>query len=180
VKLAAALVVVAALVAPARADDGMADGARDTVIATQPLAAITRGLALAAERRVATHWSVVVLGGLRGGALGDYSSTTWEGGGELRWWLRERGAIAIAGPYLAAHASLGRTSLAMSATGAPLGTAWGFEQRVDVGWRFTFRGRVALTPSVGLGAHEDVDGSGRLAASTRPTVALGLELGCMF
>lgn len=167
--------VIAAAAPPAHADDGT----RDTVVSTQVWAAFTRGLSLQGEHRVAPHLSVVIEGGLRGGALGDYSSTTWMLGADLRWWFRPRGPVAIAGPYLAAHASAGRTSLVMSATGDGLGTSWGLEQRADVGWRFTIRGRVALTPSLGVGTHEDLDGRGRLAPTTRSSIAVGLELGCL-
>ena len=172
---AALLVVALALVPRAAA----ADDARDLVLSTQAFAAITRGLSLEVEHRLGGHLSVMLETGLRGGALGDYSSTTWLLGADLRWWFRPRGAIAIAGPYLAAHASAGRTALVMSATGAGLGTSWGLEQRADLGWRFTLRGRVAVTPSLGLGTHEDLDGSGRLAPTTRSAIAVGLEIGCL-
>jgi hypothetical protein len=64
----------------------------------------------------------------------------------------------------------------MSATGESAGTAWGFEQRLDLGWRWTW-GRLAITPSLGLGVHEDVGGG--LAPAAHPVIGLGLAVGMM-
>lgn len=167
----ASLVILCAMCTPALADPERADA-----ITTQPMELAARGFELGVEHHVRPHWSVMGQVGIRGAALGDYTSTTYTGGAELRWWHR----AAMTGPFVAAHASVGRTSLALSATGEDMGSSWGLEQRIDVGWRFTVRNRVALTPSFGLGEHEDLDSSGRLAMYARPAVGVGFEIGFLF
>ncbi len=167
---AAALALVAAAV-PARAEP-----TRDEVIATQPLALVARGVALSYERRIAPRVSAVALGGLRSAALEDYSSWTVTAGGELRVWLRA--ATPMRGPFLALHASAAHTRLSDDAMGY-VGGSTALSQRVDVGWRFTIRGRVAIAPTLGLGVREDLDSTGRLATTARGQVAIGLEVGWM-
>lgn len=56
-------------------------------------------------------------------------------------------------------------------------SSWTLTQRLDVGYRFVLFRRLTLTPSLGLGAREDLDRTGRLAATARPIFGLGFELG---
>ena len=165
-------VIAIALLARAAA----ADPAREDAISTQPFELAARGGEVGLEHLVRAHWSVFGFVGLRGAALGDYTSTTYAGGAELRWWWH----AAMTGFYAAAHLDLGRTSLALSGTDGEMGVAWGVEERVDAGWRFTIQNRVAITPSLGLGAHHDIDTTGSFAVYTRPALAVGLELAFLF
>lgn len=149
---------------------------RDNAVTTQPFELAANGGEVGFEHRMHPHWSALGVFGLRGGALGDYTSTTYTVGAELRWWHR----ASMTGLYAAVHASVGHTSLGLSGMSADLGEAWGVEERADAGWRFTIANRVAITPSLGLGAHHDIDSSGRFAAYTRPVVGIGFELGFLF
>jgi hypothetical protein len=158
------LILVAAFVAVAHAEP-------QGEVETQPLALVAKGMSVGYDRPISRWWSLTGSIGLRGAALGDYTSTTYDGAIEARYWKR----AAMTGPYVGLHASAGRTSLEMSATGMGVGTAWGFEQRVDVGWRWTW-GRLAITPSLGLGMHEDVGG---LAPAAHPVLGVGLALGLL-
>ena len=153
-----------------------AEPVREDSLTTQPLALMARGGELGVEHLVREHWSAMAQIGLRGGALGDYSSTTYTGAIEVRWWLRP----TMTRLYVGAHVSAGHTSLELAATGERMGTSWGLEQRVDVGWRFVIKNRVSITPSLGLGEHEDFDGRGKLAMYARPAIGSGLELGLLF
>jgi hypothetical protein len=163
---------------------GMAAGAQPAraeptpseVVATQPLALVARGVSLSYERRVTERLSAVALGGLRAAALEDYSSWTATVGGELRAWLRA--ATPMRGPFVALHASAGHTRLSDDVMG-DVGGSTALSQRIDVGWRFTIRGRLAIAPTLGLGAREDLDAAGRLATTVRGHMAIGLEVGWM-
>ena len=146
------------------------------MIATQPLALIGRGVALSYERQIAPRLSAVALGGVRGAAEQDFSSKTVTAGAELRYWLR--GRTPMRGPFLALHASGAYTRLTDDAMGY-VGSQVALAQRLDIGWRFTIRDRVAIAPAVGLGLREDIDGAGRLATTVRGHLAIGLELGWM-
>lgn len=174
-RVAAALVMAAAAAmaaAPARA---RAEPVRTEVIATQPLALVARGASLSYERRIAERLSAVGLGGLRAAALEDYGSWTVTVGGELRAWLRR--ATPMRGPFVALHASAGHTRL--SDEMGDVGGSTALSQRLDVGWRFTIRGRLAIAPTMGLGLREDLDSTGRLATTVRGQGTIGLEVGWM-
>lgn len=162
---------IAAAPGPSAAEPAPAE-----VIATQPLALVARGVSLTYERRITERLSAVALGGLRAAALEDYSSRTATVGGELRAWLR--GATPMRGPFVALHASAGYTRLSEDAMG-DVGGSTALSQRLDVGWRFAIRGKLAIAPTLGLGAREDLDGTGQLATTVRGHVALGLEVGWM-
>jgi len=163
-----ALVIVLALASVARAEP-----IREEVIGTQPLALLGRGVSASYERRVLERWSVVALGGLRAAALVDFSSRTASIGGELRFWIRR--CTPMRGPFVALHVGAGHTRLRDDEMGH-VGSATSLSQRADVGWRFTIRSRVSITPTVGLGFREDID-AGPLATTIRPQIAFGLELG---
>lgn len=143
------------------------------VIATQPLALVARGIAVSYEHRIADRWSAQGFTGFRAAALEDYNSRTVVIGGELRFWLRAR--TPMRGPFFALHASIGYTRLADDVMGR-VGASTALTQRVDFGWRFTIRNKVALGPTLGLGTREDID-SGPLATTIRPSLAIGFELG---
>jgi hypothetical protein len=147
----------------------------DEVISTQPLALVGRGVSVAYERRIAERLSVAGVGGLRGAALEDYNSQTVTAGAELRIWVRER--TPMLGPFVAWHASVGYTRLADDAMGYVGGTT-SLSQRIDAGWRFAIR-NIAITPTIGIGAREDIDHAGELATMVRPMFAIGLEVGWM-
>jgi hypothetical protein len=144
------------------------------VIATQPLALVARGVSVSYERRVAERWSAAGVVGVRASALGDFSSSTVTAGGELRRWLRER--TPMRGPYVGFHASVGHTRLGDDEMGH-VGSSTGLTERVDLGWRFTIRNRVAIAPSLSIGARQDI--AQGLATTSRPLLAIGLELGWM-
>jgi hypothetical protein len=188
------LVVIAALASPARADDHTSMSpvraedhtasmsparAEDptAAITTQPLAVVGRGVSIGYERLVIPRFSVVALVGARATALGDYSSTTLTVGGEVRWWLRARPGRQLRSLYLAAHVSAGRTRLVDNTIDASVGSTIELTERVDVGWRFAVWRRLSLTPTLGVGGHEDYDGRGHMAPFYMPTAMLGLELG---
>jgi hypothetical protein len=143
------------------------------VIATQPIAFVTHGVTASYERQAARQYSWVAIVGARLGAEGDYDASTLTAGGELRRWFRHDGAMR--GPYAVAHLSIGRTTV--SDEMGEIGASIGFTERVDVGWRWVIKRTLAIAPSVGLGAIEDVDQTGRLATTARTTFAIGLELG---
>lgn len=172
--VAAVVVGIVGIVAAAGPAQG--EVVRSEVIATQPLALVARGVGVSYERRVTERLSVVVLGGMRAAAIEDYSSWTASVGGELRAWLRRR--TPMRGPFLALHASAAHTRVADDVMG-DIGGATALSQRLDVGWRFTIRGRVAIAQTLGLGLREDLDGAGRLATTARGQIAIGLEVGWM-
>ena len=163
-----ALMIVAAMTTAAAAETP------DNEVETQVLAFVARGAAVGYEHGLTPKWSAEASLGLRGAALGDYTSTTWTLGVEARWWYR----TAMDGPYVGLHASAGRTSLAMSDGGDAIGHSWGFEQRVDFGWRFIIKKRLAITPSIGIGEHEDVDHA--FAAGAHPVGAFACAVGFLF
>lgn len=171
------LVLALALAAsPARAEPARAEPARNEVVATQPLALVARGVSLSYERRIARRLSAVALGGLRAAALEDYDSWTVTAGAELRAWLRR--STPMRGPFVALHASAGHTRLSDDTMGY-VGGSTALSQRLDVGWRFTIRDRLAIAPTLGLGVREDLDSTGRLATTARGQIAIGLEVGWM-
>lgn len=148
--------------------------AADT-ITTQPLALAGLGASLGYEHELTPRWSVVGLAGARAAALGDYSSLTLTAGAELRLWIWTHRELR--GLYVALHASAGRTRVDDDVTGARIGTSVEFTERVDVGWRFVPWRRLTLAPTLGVGDHQDLDMTGRLAAFNAPTVMLGFEVG---
>lgn len=164
-----ALVVVLALAGVARAEP-----VRDDVIGTQLLALVGRGVSASYERRISARWSVVTIGGLRAGALVDFSSRTVSFGGEGRFWIRR--CTPMRGPFVALHVGVGHTRLSDDEMGY-VGSSTGLSERADIGWRFTIRSRIALAPTIGIGLREDIDSSGRLATTVRPQIAFGFELG---
>jgi hypothetical protein len=144
-----------------------------SVVATQPLALVTRGVEVSYEQLATGLFSWAAFVGARLAAEDDYDSSTFTAGGELRWWPRRR--TPMRGPYLAVHASAGRTTV--SDDMGTLGAVIDVTERVDAGWRWVVARHLSLTPSLGAGFIEEVDESGRLATTGRLTVAFGFELG---
>ena len=164
-----ALVVVLALAGAAHAEP-----IREEVIGTQPLSLVGRGVSASYERRISGRWSVVALGGLRAAALVDFSSRTVSLGGEVRLWIR--GCTPMRGPFVALHVGAGHARLTDDRMGY-VGSATSLSQRIDLGWRFTFRSRISIAPTVGTGFREDIDSTGKLATTVRPQIAFGFEVG---
>lgn len=144
-----------------------------SVFATQPLALATRGVEVSYERLATGWWSWAAIVGARLAAEDDYDSSTFTLGGELRWWPRRR--TPMRGPYVAVHASAGRTTV--SDDMGTIGASIDLTQRLDAGWRWVVARHLSLAPSLGAGVIEEVDESGRLATTARVTVAFGFELG---
>ena len=147
--------------------------AEPEVIATQPIAFVTRGVEVSYERLAAQKWSWVAMVGARLAAEDDYDSSTFTLGGELRWWPRRR--TPMRGPYIGAHASAGHTTV--SDEMGTIGASLELTERIDVGWRWRVMRHLTLAPSLGVGTIEEVDETGRLATTARLTVAFGFELG---
>lgn len=151
-----------------------AEPIREEVIGTQLFSLVGRGVSASYERRIATRWSLVALGGLRAGALEDFSSRTGSIGGEARFWIRR--CTPMSGPFIALHATAGHTRLTDDEMGY-VGSSTSLSHRADIGWRFTIKNRVSLAPTAGIGLRADVDSTGQLATTVRPQVAFGFELG---
>lgn len=152
------------------------------VWATQPLALLGAGLGLWYEREVrAGAWplSAAAMVGVRGGSGGDYRSRTGTVGAALRWWPLSSAARPMRRLGVSLHASAGLTSVTDELMDDSIGSSWTLTQRLEVSYRFVAWGHLAITPSLGFGAREDLDRTGRLAATARPVVSLGFELGWM-
>lgn len=150
--------------------------------ATQPLALLGAGLGLWYEREVragALPLSAAAIVGVRGGSGGDYRSRTGTVGAALRWWPLSSEARPMRRLGVSLSASAGLTSVTDELMDDSIGSSWTLTQRLEVSYRFVAWGHLALTPSLGFGAREDFDRTGRLAATARPVVSLGFELGWM-
>ena len=143
------------------------------LFATQPLALLGRGLVGSYERELRPRWSVGASLGVRGGAGGDFTSRTVTLGAEARWWPLRR----IRWLFVGVHASAGHTAVHDDVMDVDIGTAWQTTERLDVGWRFIAGRHVAISPTLGLALHQDLDGTGRLATTTRAALAIGCEVG---
>jgi hypothetical protein len=156
------------------------------VISTQPLALAARGFALSYERFVGPpRFSVVGTAGFRGAALGDYSSSTVNGGIEGRVWVRRDAgfgcsAPAMSGPYFGLHLNTGVTTLTDRTTDSSVGSSLTFTSTIDFGWRWIAFRILEITPSLGWGYHTDVDPRGHLATTVRPALVVGLSVGWIF
>jgi hypothetical protein len=145
----------------------LAGAAHADTITTEPLALVGRGITLGFERPIAPRFTLGGLAGFRSAAEGDFTSTTWTLGGELRWW-RGRWFVGL-------HASAGRTSVHDDAMDAGIGATVELTERVDGGVRFVAGHHVAITPWLGIGMHHEL--GGRLASETTGVLAVGVELG---
>lgn len=148
-----------------------------TVIATQPLALLGQGLSLSYERLLLPRTSAAVLAGGRAASGGDFSSRTGTLGVAVRWWPLSSAARPMRRLSVGLSASAGLTSVTDDVMDYRIGSAWTLTQRLDLGYRFLVGGHVTLMPTLGLGLREDVDRTGRLATTARPTLGLGFELG---
>jgi hypothetical protein len=167
-KAIAVIATLGTVAGVARGDD------RTAVITTQALALVGHGVSVGYERLVAPRLSAAGLVGVRRAAEGDFSSTTLTAGGELRLWQRPH---VMRGLYLGFHGSVARTQLTDDTMDAGVGSSIDVTERFDVGWRFVAWRRFAIAPSLGLGMHQDIDTSGRLATVNAGALMIGLELG---
>jgi len=156
-------------------------------IAVEPFSFAARAIALQYERYVLPpRFSLVGGLGLRGAALGDYSSTTYDGIVEWRYWFLGRrpfvacGRGAMAGPYVGFHFDTGYTTLRDRIEDRTVGSQITFTEILGVGYRGTLWRFFEITPSVGLAVVTETDPGGHFAAYTRLTLAFGLTAGWMF
>lgn len=143
------------------------------------------GVALQGERHLASgEASLSCSAGVRGAAGGDYASLSLATGVEVRRWLAgppsSMGACARGGPYAALRLDFGFNRLVARAGGREIGTTWTTAQQLALGYRFPFRCRLEVTPSVGLSVRTALDGKGRLAALPHGALVGGLTVGWMF
>lgn len=150
-------------------------------LATAPLAFIGRGLTFSYERRPLPlryrRLSATALVGFRAGAGGDFTSRTGTLGAAVTWWPLSSAARPMRRLAVSLHTSASLTSVTDEVMDERIGSSWTLTQRLDVGYRFVLFRHLTLTPSLGLGAREDLDRTGRLAATARPIFGLGFELG---
>lgn len=150
-------------------------------LATAPFSWLGRGLTLSYERRPLPHryprLSATAMLGFRAGAGGDFTSRTGTLGATVTWWPLSSAARPMRRLAVSLHTSASLTSVTDEVMDERIGSSWTLTQRLDVGYRFVLFRRLTLTPSLGLGAREDLDRTGRLAATARPIFGLGFELG---
>lgn len=189
-RLAVAAVVFFAAQSAHAAESALTSGC-DTIgkrnaISTQPLALIGRGVAVDYERLVAPpRFSLVGVAGVRGPALGDYTSTTADLGVEGRVWARPDAGkscanMAMSGPYLGLRFDVGYTWVTDRTVDRVIGRSVGFDPTLAFGWRFVAWRLLEITPSIQGGARIDYDTTSRLVAWARPTIGVGLSVGWMF
>lgn len=150
-------------------------------LATAPFSLIGRGLTFSYERRpLPERYPRLSAGaalGYRAGAGGDFTSRTVTLGATGTWWPLASPSRPMRRLAVSFHVSAGLTSVTDEVMDERIGSSWTLTQRLDVGYRFVLFRRLTLMPSAGFGARQDVDRTGRLAATARPIVGLGLELG---
>lgn len=150
---------------------------RTSHLATDPFSFVGRGLTISYERLLLPELSASALLGYRAGAGGDFTSRTGTLGAAATWWPLSSAARPMRRLAVSLHLSAGLTSVTDDVMDESIGGSWTLTQRLDVGYRFVLFRRVTLTPSIGVGAREDLDRTGRLAATARPIFGLGFELG---
>jgi hypothetical protein len=193
----AAVAAPAAVRAEAAAGDAVAeggvtteihDGRRDRVVSV-PLVSL-QGLAGVAARYEALvpgrRWSLGAGTGLRAHAGGDYRSMVLSAGGEARYWLSGRAVLSdLPARSMVGWFTGGRLDVAWTRTtdrveDRSIGDNLALAATATFGYRIAARGRVEITPAVGLGVTSDLDLRGRLSPWTRPVARLGLTVGWMF
>lgn len=145
------------------------------------------GIGVQLEQKLAApRWSVAVALAARGNAGGDYSSLATTVSAEARYWLRGRAiwsdlpAGSAVGWFAGARLDVTRVRTRDTIDDRALGASLGFAETLTLGYRFAVKGRVAITPSIGLGVKSEVDTSGRLPSWTRGDARIGLTLGWLF
>jgi len=187
--VAIALVMAGAAVSYAEAPLTVADTARkDRAVSVglwsvQGLAGIQAQYETLLDNR---RWSWIAGGGFRFNAGGDYSSSTLAAGGELRWWILGRAVWAKAPPrsmlgwYLGARVDAAWTRTHDDTVARTIGQNLAIAITGTAGYRFLIKGKVELTPMVGLGATREIDLRGRLPAWRRATGRIGMTVGWMW
>jgi hypothetical protein len=148
-----------------------------------------RGLDASYERYLpARRMSLSVSAELRESATGDYTGLRIGGGVEARWyWRADRGAWLsrlpagnMTGWFVGAGGYVATDFTHDDADRRWLGTALQLGAVGRIGYRIAPWRRLAITPSLGLEAHRDIDTSGRLPGLTRGGLAIGLDAGWLF
>jgi hypothetical protein len=119
--------------------------------------------------------------------LGDYSSYSYGAGAELRYWFTGRpiwssslAPGAMAGPYVGGRLDLMHTRVKDEVDNRTIGGAVTIAESLAFGYRFVWRDRIEMTPSLEISVRTETDTSDRLGAWTRVTLGFGWTLGYMF
>lgn len=168
--------LLALLLAPraTQADEQPAKNA----ISHEPFAILSRGLVVQYERLVLPDVSVVGGLGARFAARDDFTSQTWLGKLEGRYWLSDRPGMV--GSYVAFGATAARTAVENRRMSRDLGAMWQFEETLRIGYRFVAFGFQEITPSSGIDVIHELDERGRLAPISYVTLGVNLTVGWMF
>lgn len=169
------LLALAAMLGSARA---RADEHDRNAISYEPFAILSRGLVLQYERLILPRVSVVGGAGARFAARDDFSSATWMGKAEGRYWLKREAGMT--GPYFGFQQTVSRTSLESRRYDRSIGAYWQVEESARFGYRFVVFGFQEITPSVGLSLIHEFDERGILAPVTQATAGMNLSIGWMF
>lgn len=147
-------------------------------ISYEPFAILSRGLVLQYERMIVPRVSVVAGAGARFAARDDFSSETWLGKGEGRYWLKRDAGMT--GAYFGFQQTVSRTSLESRRYDRSIGAYWQVEESIRFGYRFVIFGFQEITPSLGLSMVHELDERGILAPVTQATGGMSLSIGWMF
>lgn len=145
--------------------------AEPQLVVSVPLFALSsRAIAVEAELPLATHLSLGIAAGVRDPASGDFGGYALALGPALRGWLRpsQRGVHAVV--------RVESTLINLRRAGKNLGTAFGIDPAIGVGYRFVIRNRITITPDVSVGGDLDF-GHRSIPTQRRWTLFYGLSLG---
>ena len=178
---------VASIAAPSRAEDFCENFGPRNAISVRPFSFTARSFAAQYERFVLPpRWSLVGGFGIRGGALGDYSSLTYDAALEGRLWFEGHkpwvrcDQSVMAGPYVALRLDVAHTRLYDHVAERVAGTQRSYGQLLATGFRGVLWDFFELSPSVGIGLITETDPRGRLASYPRFTLVFGFTAGWMF
>ncbi|MBI5533878.1 MAG: hypothetical protein HY898_14245 [Deltaproteobacteria bacterium] len=184
---AAAVSVPASAHASGWFDDFCKGNGPRNAISVRPLSFAARSFAAQYERFVLPPRLSLVGGlGIRGAALGDYSSVTYDVAAEARVWIAGHkpwvpcGRGVMAGPYLALRADAAYTRLYDHVAERHVGSQMSYGQILAGGYRGVLWNFFELTPSAGVALITETDPRGRLAAYPRFTLVFSLTAGWMF
>lgn len=147
-------------------------------ISHEPFAILSRGFVVQFERLVLPDVSVIGGVGARFAARDDFTSQTWLGKLEGRYWLSDRPGMV--GSFAAFGATAARTAVENRRMGRDLGALWQLEETLRIGYRFVAFGFQEITPSSGIDVIHEFDERGRLAPITYVTLGVNLTVGWMF
>ncbi len=132
--------------------------------------------------------SISATGSIRVNARrGDYISYSYGSGAELRYWFTGRpiwsSALApgaMAGPYVGGRLDIMHTRVQDEVANRTIGGALTFAESLTSGYRFVWRDRIEMTPSLEVSVRTETDTSSRLGGWTRVTLGFGWTVGFMF